>query len=335
MRVLVAHPGCNFSVQDVYAGWVEGLQANGCEVARYNLDDRLNFYAQAHIKRDDEWVRALSPQGAFDLAANGLLAACMEVRPDVLLVVSCFFIPNRILDIIRSHGIKVAILHTESPYQDDEQLDRAEHADLNLLNDPTNLDLFPNAVYQPHSYRPTVHYPRPVKPECRSDFAFVGTGYPSRIDFLEAVDWTGVDVALAGNWQALAEGSPLRKFLAHDISECVDNSDAIDLYVGAKVNANLYRVEATRPELSEGWAMGPREVELAACGAFFLRQPRGEGDEVFPMLPTFTGPEEFEDRLRWWLDHPTERHGAALLAREAIADRTFTNAAADLLRRLS
>ena len=98
------------------------------------------------------------------------------------------------------------------------------------------------------------------------------------------------------------------------------------------MSANLYRKEASDGGTSDGWAMGPREVELAACETFFLREPRGEGDEVLSMLPTFTTPTEFEDLLRWWLAHPAERKSAAAQARVAIADRTFEATAARLLR---
>ena len=81
-----------------------------------------------------------------------------------------------------------------------------------------------------------------------------------------------------------------------------------------------------------GTPMGPREVELAACGSFFLREPRPEGDDLFPMLPTFTEPGDFGDQLRWWLSNEGPRLNAALAAQAAIADRTFTNTAARLLR---
>lgn len=37
MRVLVVHPGPDFSVADVHAGWTEALRELGCEVASYNL----------------------------------------------------------------------------------------------------------------------------------------------------------------------------------------------------------------------------------------------------------------------------------------------------------
>jgi hypothetical protein len=111
----------------------------------------------------------------------------------------------------------------------------------------------------------------------------------------------------------------------------MDNADAARLYRSAKVTANLYRKETSEGGQAAGWAMGPREVELAACGSFFMREPRGEGDDLFPMLPTFTTPAEFESQLRWWLAHPEERKAASVAARAAIADWTFTNTAARLL----
>jgi spore maturation protein CgeB len=80
--------------------------------------------------------------------------------------------------------------------------------------------------------------------------------------------------------------------------------------------------------------MGPREVELAAVGCFYLTEPRGENREVLPMLPTITSPEEFGEKLRWWLNHDDERARVARAARQAIADRTFDNNCRFLLERL-
>ena len=71
--------------------------------------------------------------------------------------------------------------------------------------------------------------------------------------------------------------------------------------------------------------MGPREVEMAATGLWFTRDPRPEGDQVLPMLPTFTSPEEASEQIRWALRTNTLRQVAAARARAAIADRTFEN----------
>jgi len=344
MRILVVHPGPAFSVADVHAGWVEALRGLGQQVWQYNLDDRLALYSNALLETSHDRTtgqitlrRALTREQAVELALNGLASACYRCWPDVVLVVSAFFVDHRMLELIRSRGHRVVVLHTEQPYELDRELAVAPYADINLLNDPTNLEAFRRvgpAWYVPHAYRPSVHYPRAPNPALVADFCFVGTGYPSRREFLEEIDWAGLRVRLAGNWAGIKDASPLRPFLPGEPDECLPNDEAAELYASCAASANLYRREADRPELAAGWAMSPREVELAAMGVFFLRESRGEGDEVLPMLPMFAGPEDFGEQLRWWLGHPEDRAEAAAKARTAVADRTFESHARMLLRLL-
>lgn len=335
MRVLLVHPGPGFSVHDVYTGWHEGLQAAGATVATYNLHDRLTFYDRTYLHVSDGLFRkALEPEQAIELAINGLLSACYQFWPDVVVVITGFLVKPEMLDLLRGRLHKVVVIHTEQPYELERELDMAQHADLNLLNDPVNIDKFravAPSIYMPHAYRPHIHKPGTFDPEAASDFAFVGTGFKSRIEFFEAMNLDGVEVALGGNWQQLDEDSPLRKYLAHPIEQCCDNTEGVRLYQSAKAGLNLYRREADEGGSIEGWAMGPREVEMAATGLFFLRDPRGEGDEVLPMLPTFATPEDASEQLRWWLAHEGFREEAARQARTAIADRTFTAHAKQLL----
>lgn len=337
MRVLVVHPGPAFSVADVYNGVVKGLRANGCTVAEFNLNDRLDFYAAAHVHSNGEWVPAFKQEAAFAMAAKGLEVACYEFWPDVIIVMSGWYIPPLTWGILAKRPHHVVLWCTESPYEDDLQAQPARYADTVILNDPVNLDRFrrdinPNTHYLPHSYDPDVHHPGPANVDLACDFGWVGTGFRSRIDFLEQIDWTGIDVKLAGQWQWLTPDSPLLPFLIHDVNDCMDNAVTAELYRSARISANLYRKETSENGDHHGWAMGPREVELAACGLFFLREPRGEGDEVLPMLPRFTEPAEFDELLHWWLDHDDRRLHVAGAARAAIADRTFTNTTAQLLR---
>lgn len=339
MRALVVHPGPNFSVADVHFGLTEALRELGVIVNDFNLSDRLGFYGEAgRMTTAGEFQRMLDDDGAARLAAKGLEAECFRFWPDVVIVISCFYVPPDILAVIRARNMKVVIIHLESPFEDGKQIARAAHADLNLINDPTNLHHFTEVAptyYMPHAYRPSLHRPGPATPDITSDFCFVGTGFPSRIAFLEAVDWTGIDVCLAGNWQALAVDSPLRKFVAHDIEECLDNDQAVEMYRSTKVSANLYRREAEQPALSTAWAMGPREVELAATGCMFIREKGGEGDAVLPMVPTFDGPDDFGAKLRYYIARDDERRAIADAARAAVVDRTFAANAANLLRHLT
>lgn len=335
MRILAVQPGPAFSVQDVYAGWVKALR-KVADVQEFDLGAAMAFYEVALRQQvDDEDRRG---HDSARMASKALRAAVFDWWPDVLLICTSFFVDQATYDICRARRIKVVTLFTESPYEDDSQVAIAAHCDLAVLNDPTNLDRFAEvtqAMFLPHAYDPDIHKPRPLPShDHRSDLAFVGTGYPSRIEFLERCHLDGIDVALAGNWQQLTADSPLRKFVAHDIDHCVANEDAQLLYAGCHASVNLYRTEASRPALSQGWAMGPREVELAASGTFFLTEPRGENREVLPMVPTFVGPEDFSDQLRWWLDHDAERLSVAAAARGAVAGRTFDVHARSMLSAL-
>lgn len=350
MRILVVAPGPAYSVKDVQIGWEKALRKQGHTVGTYNLSERMSFFAAA------EWPEfgGLDVHDVVQLATEQIGNVCYKFMPDMIFVISGFFIPESIWSIWRDRRWhKTVLVCTESPYEDDTQFERTlrYEPDVVLLNDPINLMRFKsihdNVYYSPHAYDPDMHFPGPAREEFACDFSFVGTGYASRRDLFARVDWRGIDFNLAGNWKTVA-GTVLEDFVMHPINECFDNVDAADLYRSSKMSANLYRggntvtsgignigkKEANHPELNEGWAVGPREIELAACGTFFARESRPEGDELFPMLPIFTDARELTDIMRYYLEHDDKREDAALAARAAIQDRTFDAHAARLMQLL-
>lgn len=344
MRWLLVHPGPNFSVADVHNGWAEALRGLGEEVMEFNMDARLTFYDSALIGKAEGEPdskgrypvrKALTSEQAIELAADGLLGAAYRWWPHVVLCVSAFFTPPFVLEVMRSRGHKIVMIFTEAPYQTGQQLEMAKYAALSLVNDPCDIDRYREigpAEYMPHSYRETVHYPAPAGTEPEYDLAFVGTGFPSRIAFFEQMGLDGLDVALGGFWEPLDAASPLRRhLLEHGDDACVDNTDTAGLYRRSRTGINFYRREAEDGQDGQGWACGPREIEMAACGLFFARDQRPESDELFPMLPSFTSPAEASDITRWAIAHPGVRTELAARARAAIQDRTFTNAAKRLL----
>ena len=196
---------------------VKGLRAGGCDVAELNLSDRLEFYARAEIRDTTAgaYRKAFSDEAAVAMAAKGVEAAIYEWWPDVIVIMSGFFIPPAMWGLLSKRPHHVVYWCTESPYEDDRQASGARFADTVILNDPTNLEQYraeinPRTFYLPHSYDPAVHHPGDKD---RTGFVFVGTGFPSRIEWLEAVDWTGIDARLAGNWNLLSDGSPLTPLL--------------------------------------------------------------------------------------------------------------------------
>jgi hypothetical protein len=337
MRALVVNPGPNFSVADVARGWARGLADLGVQVRTFELDKLLDYFAYAYTDRNGEIVKAHTEAEAIQLAAGQIKAACYDWWPDLVLVVSGFFMYPQLVDIMRDRHRHVVLLCTESPYEDEAQLQKAAWYDGVVLNDPTNLDAFAEvcdgpALYAPHAYDPAVHYRAPAKRH--ADVSWIGTCYPSRARFLEQVDWSGLDVSFGGNFKDAPES--LLRFVGHEPEECVDNDVTAEVYRGSLASFNIYRAE-TNGQLSDsadGWAMGPREVEMARCGLWFARQSRPESDEVFPMLPTFSDPQELGDQLRWAIANPEARMMAVERAFAAVEDRTFPNNARALLQAL-
>jgi len=115
----------------------------------------------------------------------------------------------------------------------------------------------------------------------------------------------------------------------------VDNLETADTYRRSRLGINFYRRESEKAHVGEGWAIGPREVEMAACGIPWLRDPRGESDELFPFLPTFKTIEEAADLLRWYLADEIRRVKLGMRAKDAIRDRTFLNHANLLMDEMS
>ena len=338
MRILLVRPGPHFSVADVHNGWSEAFRAQGHQVVDFNLDDRLNFYTQALLEREGITQKAFSEEAAVQLAADGLKNVLYDFWPDLVIVTSGFFLPPALYPVIRARGHKLVALFTESPYEDDKQLERAGFFDLVMVNDPINLDRFravnPRSFYVPHAYRPHLHCPGPADPDLVCDLSFVGTCYPSRAEFFRACDLEGLDVKFAGNFQQWRSDPWFTDRLVHPVDFCCDNDDTVRLYRSSMMSLNLYRKEASYDELQDGWAMGPREVELAATGTFFLRESRPESDDVLRMLPAFEEPGEIRPLIDWWSSHDRQREDAIQGAREAVRERTFDNNVLTLLERL-
>ena len=340
LKILVVKPGPQFSVEDVAKGWIKGLKQNGHEVIEFDLGLRLEFFKAALHS-----IRGLSAEGlenftleeAAENAAVTLEGACWEHQPEMILIITGYYLPPEFYDIARRNGHKVVLMCTESPYEDDRQLLQAYHCDAVIVNDTLNIEKFNEicpTYYFGHGFDPEVHYPGPGIEEYISEFCFVGTGYPERIEFLEQINWEYLNALIAGHWQYTKPDSPLRKLLAHDIDDCIANEQTADIYRSSIISANLYRKQMNVNGQNDGNSCGPREIEQAACGLFFLRESRPESDQLFPMLPTFESPADLQNQIFYWLGHPEERQLRADLARQAVQHRTFEKLASEFTEKI-
>jgi spore maturation protein CgeB len=338
VRAIVVGPVAAWSVADVWRGWCRGLRDCGVTTMPFSMTDRFLYFQDAvMLDSAGEVTKQMEKQEAMTAATYGLLASAYDFQPDVVFIVHGANVDPSVVAKLRC---PVVLVLTESPYEDDIQSVFAMTCEpaMILLNDPTHQAVFDQiapSFYVPHAYDPDVHHPGPS--DFKADCVFVATGFPNRVEWLERVDWTGIDLVLGGEW-ALLDESVLRRYVAHqdDLSKCVDNDTTADWYRGSKTGFNVYRYEMQGPNSKpEGWAIGPREVEMAACRLWFPRQSRGESDEVLPMLPSFDQPEELGDLIRWGIAHPDECDRAINEAFTAVEDRTFQSHAMRALARLS
>jgi len=122
LKVLLVQPGMDFSPADMARGWVKGLRQAGCDVVDFNFADRLAFYAAAHMKRGRRWTRAFDGESAIRLAAKGIEHVCYEYWPDLVVIISGFYVPPELYGLMRARGHRVALICSEEPYETDRDL---------------------------------------------------------------------------------------------------------------------------------------------------------------------------------------------------------------------
>ncbi len=346
-RLLVVHPGASWSTHDVYVGLVRALLAQGHEIVAYPLDVR--------IMRASKWLDVCradaaavgrempEPSGAdivFEASADIVnRAAYAEV--DGVLLISSMYTPLQTLKALRWAHCPIGLLLTESPYDDEQQVKWAAEADVVWTNERTSVATFaavnPQSYYLPAAYAPEIHTsePQPGDDDVDAhDVVFVGTGFPERVALLEAVDWTGINLGLYGNWEGLPDASPLRPFVRGGVT---DNATTAALYRRAKIGLNLYRtskgVELGHGHITAGQAesLNPRAYEMAACGCLAISTFRMETVDVFATGLTFHAAAELAATIRLYLSLPIERNRIEMRDMESVHPHTFAARAGQLM----
>lgn len=340
LRLLLLHPGAVWSTSDVFDGLTFGLKAHGAECIPYRLDQRL---ALARKYLNDRWRQQKKdrpdlprPTQADLLYRAGVDALEMALRQQVhaVIVVSGMFLHPDVLILMRRAGLKVFVLFTETPYDLGSELKVAALVDGCWTNERSCVASFrqvnPNSGYLPHGWHPEKHGPdAPILNVPSHDVVFVGSGFPERIEWFNAIDWSGIDLGLYGTWKGLGLKKQVRAALR---GEQVGNDVAAALYRKAKIGINLYRTRNQQRMRVAGESLSPRAYELAACGAFHISDYRAEVAEVFgASVPTFRTPSEAAVLLRSWLANDAARLETAATLPACVAEASWVQRAATVL----
>jgi spore maturation protein CgeB len=359
VRILAVAPGASYSTLDLFNGIVPELRKLGVEVHEYDLEARLeisgrflNMVWQRNVRNaapEDKASAKLNKYTDADKvykASIEVLERALRFEVDGVLIFSGMFChPNAFVLLRRAH-IRTALLLSESPYDDYEQMKILPLVDVAWTNERSSVKTLraanPNVNYMPHAYNPEIHYPRgggPHRPGTGHDLTgadedaipahdvvFVGSMFAERADLLSQIDWSGIDFGLYGDWRGLPPTHKLRK---HLVSGVVDNRDAAALYRKAKIGLNLYRESMgwgrLAPRITHAESMNPRTLELAACGTFQVSQHRSEIAETFNgWIPTFKDATGLQALLGVYLSDDAMRQRAAASALQAVQPHTFS-----------
>lgn len=350
MRVLLIEPGASWSTADVSAGLLCGLEQHRREIdiVRYRLDQRIErsnswlHYAWREAKKRNPAIEKPNVADVFYQGGIGALEMALRHQVDVVLVVSAMFLHPDVVMLMKRAGLRVAVLFTESPYDDAGELRMAKMVDGCWTSERSAVSTFravtPNVGYLRHAWHPERHTPAPQPGDeavHAHDVVFVGSAWENRLEFLDAIDWTGIDLGLYGTWPSHLVGSrhPLRQYVR---DQQVDNRVAAALYRRAKIGLNIYR-------LSKGWGLGseriaqaesmnPRAYELAACGTFHVSTYRAEVPETFgDLVPTCRTPNEAGLLIREYLAHPERRQQMAAELPARVAGQSWNDRATTVL----
>lgn len=346
MRVLLCDPGASSSTADVFHGYRGALERAGCEVLPFHLSGRIDSW---NTYLEHAWRKAGRPDprptwaDKLYRAGVDVIERALRFTPDWVIVVSAMYMHPDALIMLKRSGARVAYLLTESPYDTEQELRVAPHAHVVFTNERSVEGQFravnPRACYLPAAYDPERHRREPPADEPdvpAHDVVFVGTAFAERVETLRAVDWSGIDLGLYGNWDWLGSRNPLRRFVRDKV---IPNRTAAALYRRAKVGLNLYRTSMGfgrhAPRVAEAESINPRGYELAACGVFQVSDYRPEVTDRFgPSVPTFRTPEELQGILRLALADPDWRRAMAEESRMRAGGQTFDARVRVLLDRL-
>lgn len=356
--ILVWHPGSPYATGDVARGLVVGLRAHGARVVEYHQSGRFaessRYLADLTKRRRKAGVPLPAVPTYREIARHasaGILETAFRCDPDWVIAVNGGYQDPTFLTYLRRLW-PVALLATEAPYQVAGELHLARHVDHVFTNERSTVGLYrlvnPSTSYLPAAWDPQVHGPAAERKRAAligdtvpsHDVVFCGTAFEERIAWLEAIDWTGIDVGIYGDFRRhVGSRSRLRPFLRGGTT--IPNAGAAALYSRARVGLNLHRsaVDLVRDSVHvrRAESANPRAYELAACGVAVVSDYRPEVAELYGAAGApyvCRTPDEMGAAVRRLLADDGRRVAWAAAAHAAVSQESWIERSATVLETL-
>lgn len=323
LRILFIDTTIDISIGDSARGYLAALRRQGHEIHVFRTAARMAF-VMTGLKFGPDPEMGKDAALVSRTASEMMVVEALKHRADLVVVSSGLGLHPDGLELLNRAGFPIAIILTESPYEDDHQMPYASRCGHVFTNDSYSATER-GWHYLPSAYDPQYHHPFPFDPDQACDVLFVGTGWPERQQLLEGVNWAGIGLRILGAWPALGPDSPL---WPHLVNEQVTNDETARLYSSAKIAINHHRGHP------DAQSLNPRGFELGACGVFQVSDHRPELGLVYSDgVPTYSDSASLERLLRHFLVNEGERKTEAEYQRSRVLSgpHTFDHRAAQLI----
>jgi hypothetical protein len=347
VRILFVHASAGWSTADVGRGYAAALTRAGHELYEWRFDQRIGYVGRA-LELEP------TPSNLYEVvrhASRMIATEAVDFGPDLVVVTSglCFHPAGLVL--LKKMGLPIAVILTESPYNEEDEAYFASFCDFVATNDRGSAARR-GWTYLAPCYDPAVHVPGPPVGQGH-DVVFIGTAWVERARRFASMDWTGIDFGLYGLWPKPAdvdvglipnagttpissEDEPfyieVEKYarLAPYIRTGLTSPDeTVRLYRASKLCINEHREHP----LAE--SLGPRVYEtLAVGGALLLTTYRPEIEDLLgPRWAEYVydGTEDLEAKIRFYLKHDQIRTELVGIGRARVDGHTFDERVVGLL----
>lgn len=234
------------------------------------------------------------------------------------------------------HLYKIAVT-ADSPWDWSQYEKQMDLWDLLFVNDKSISEYYKSdkIIYLPVAYGHDAKQIIVDDPKYHSDVCFVGTVYPNRVPYLEAIleycQTKGYNFILRGGLKYVPDDSPLHGICK---SEIVDHWDTIKYYSNSKIVINTHRDEYWMPQRNaifnklelEAYSLNPRFYELAMCKTFQLMESnRQEIENFHGCCAIFTDVNNMLALIDRALTRPGFREEYIKRAYEKIKEHSYVN----------
>lgn len=352
MKILFVWPSAENSIYDVGLGYRAALEKAGHTIYDWKLFNRLKLLAKAFdydLSNLDVPVWE-SPQVAKLSwhASRMIVEDIVDFSPEFVLVISGMGFHPIALEYMQRMSIPVAVIFTESPYNEEHEQHFATRCNVVATNEKVTAERN-NWLYLPPALSLERHNSDEVMPgEFEMDVCMVGTAWKERIDLLMSIDWTGIDLRLFGVWPQLSSSpnliamrvaagvnddpEALEVLGPHYYEHIAANWETAAIYARSKICINDHRALNALDAVS----VNPRCIEvLGVGGGLLLTDWRDELTTILGYRArefSYRNGEELNAKIHYFLTHEDERQGLVKYGKACVQEHTFDARAALLLR---